>query len=664
MCDDGRDNHASGQPPDAAPPRSNSSNQKKANVERTLSHPTTSSDSPKLSCQKNAIENNSVLSIAQDSRQGSHAIVADDQTLTTGQILLECPSASIALDPLYRQSHCGFCANEIQQKVWGEKNNSNISEDPTISNVSATCCQGCHLIAICPNCHDHGATDWHSSSGECGLLQTLLESFRDVIFGSSSGEDDEETVTMDLVSQQIESIYIITMRLLLRRHLQQQSIEAAAAAACPLPKIDWSLFDTLYSSPLTTTTASPSSTNDASSFVAVMAALLQVMNTRLLQKRENQKREQSSSRPLVAPTMVLNPHDCIDVFGKCRGCCHAITDLSRPLGAQNLGMALFLPHSFYNHACAPNAFLSCLLPRDNINDTNDSESATAVVPCAVTARVVCWSQQPVQPGESVTLSYIPLSGLCRRERQMRLRDSYHFICECTVCQENSKEGSAIELAVGGDFAAGVTQDDELMAGLTPLRELQLDCYQKLISTSTTETKADNTETIEDPRMDLIEQCMATLQMAQRGIKNQQIPASHEVSLECHRLLAMAHALLRNGVGDEAKQAMEKEWHHQEHFFLAAESANSILDPSALAIQHKLAAECLQTMLEGDTKHSERSEMQQKLLYHSNAAKDISRQALGEDHPFVRSVLELSCLNQDTLASSSRKRKAECKTNEA
>jgi hypothetical protein len=73
------------------------------------------------------------------------------------------------------------------------------------------------------------------------------------------------------------------------------------------------------------------------------------------------------------PAPANDTHLYTQTLARVLGCSHNITDVSRPLGNQSLGRAMFLEQSFYNHSCVPNAFLSCnfLLPT-----TDDHTSAT------------------------------------------------------------------------------------------------------------------------------------------------------------------------------------------------------------------------------------------------------------------------------------------------
>jgi hypothetical protein len=164
------------------------------------------------------------LAIREDSSQG--AFVVANRTLQAGEILLECPSASIALDSIYRQSHCGFCANEI---LHGDNRDKGASSP----------CSGCQVLSICRKCHDDGVSKWHSQSGECKILQCLVASFRQVF-------SEFQEMPFPTAAQQIDPIYIITIRLAHRRQLDR----GKPYDNNPLPNIDWKLFDLLYSCPI------------------------------------------------------------------------------------------------------------------------------------------------------------------------------------------------------------------------------------------------------------------------------------------------------------------------------------------------------------------------------------------------------------------------------
>jgi hypothetical protein len=269
--------------------------------------------------------------------------------------------------------------------------------------------------------------------------------------------------------------------------------------------------------------------------------------------------------------------------------------------------------------------------------------------------VYCSPENAIK-GDPVTLSYIPLSGLCRMERQLRLQESYHFMCTCNLCQDTAVPGSVgftVEQSVGGDFAADGTSSTnatDLVSTLAPLRELQIDCYQKLTLASSMPPSLERRHNVEDgtmSRIEMIEQCIATVRMAQRGIRNQSIPDSHEVSLECHRLLAVSFSLLGEDShyeeDDEGSLAVDEEREHHLNFFRAVEPVLQLLDPSALAIQHMLMSLCLQSKLDGkpDGKNNDGVkrgsadvDCEKEIMFHATKATEIAWRALGQDHPLV------------------------------
>lgn len=214
---------------------------------------------------------------------------------------------------------------------------------------------------------------------------------------------------------------------------------------------------------------------------------------------------------------------------------------------------------------------------------------------------------------------------------MHLKENYHFDCNCQICRHNP-ESSELEQAVGGEFAATVSSDEELNQILGALRELQIECHQNLTAASTMAVAASDNEE-EDPRTNYIEQCIATLHMAQRGTRNNKIPSSHEVSLECNRLLAVAYSLLR----ETQEDAIDEEWMHHEEFLKAVEKARPLMDPSALAIQHHLAASCLQAKRNNSEEIEKEEELWKQQEIHRKEAIRLAKFAVGEDHAFLSSL---------------------------
>lgn len=244
------------------------------------------------------------------------------------------------------------------------------------------------------------------------------------------------------------------------------------------------------------------------------------------------------------------------IYARVLGCSHAITDVSLPLGKQYLGRALFLQHSFFNHSCTPNAFLSCCLPSSSGERNGKSDQMTnsykQSAPPSLVARVHLLKD--IQEGERITLSYIPLSGWGIQERRSKLLASYGFQCNCEAC---SAPTALLQLPNDVD--------------LDSIREIQYDCNERLLLEAS-KNKQDFDGDHE------IENIISTVQMTRRGIQNQGIPSCHEVSIEVERLLAMAFSLLRD---DRRMESME---YHKE-FFVKVNKLESLFDPVAKATQH-------------------------------------------------------------------------------
>lgn len=196
------------------------------------------------------------------------------------------------------------------------------------------------------------------------------------------------------------------------------------------------------------------------------------------------------------------------ILARVLGCGHAIVDPSLPLGSQVLGRAVFWHHSFYNHSCRPNAFLSCHRAKDHA--------------FGVVAKVHLL--RPIKENEDITLSYIPMSGLSRQERQGLLYESYGFSCQCEYCFSNSN----MDLP---------NKDIDVDS----IREVQFSCNSRLLAASSVTTNAG--AVIDKEGKDEIENVLSLVRMTQRGIQNQKIPETHEVTLEADRLLAMGLSIL-------------------------------------------------------------------------------------------------------------------------
>ena len=428
---------------------------------------------------------------------------AGAEFLPQGTLLLECDAMSIALDPSLWATRCGICAHDIE---------------PSRASIV---CSTCQIVAVCDDCRREESTAVRHAR-ECKALQVFLSLLQRT---SNSPEDaDADTISsflpMDLTS------HLLTIRLL-----------------CSIDGNDkahnwWERFLCLYASPI-----SDDETYNADLIVAGM-------KTRLESSDEEKDPCSGGSKAIYDDSKYQS------VLSRVLGCSHAVTDLSLPLGSQCLGRALFWHHSFYNHACTPNAFLSCCIP-STVMRKHTTDRATDTV----TARVHLIRDVP--PGKPITISYIPMSGISRQERQGRLQTSYGFICHCEEC---SSLTPFIQLPKNADVDA--------------VREVQYSCNARLLSVQEErtepnhETKTSHDDDNASALTDEIESVLSLVRMTQRGIHNQGIPPCHEVSLEAHRLLAMG--LSRLGQYKEAIQ------HHQEFF---KQAVASLMDPVAMATQH-------------------------------------------------------------------------------
>jgi hypothetical protein len=297
-----------------------------------------------------------------------------------------------------------------------------------------------------------------------------------------------------------------------------------------------------------------------------------------------------------------------DIFGRILGCAHAITDItSLPLGEQCLGRALFLKQSFYNHACAPNAYLS-------------------MQPGGATVMAQVRMLRPLQPKEAVTISYIPTSGMDKQERKAKLSTGYHFTCACETCAGDKYE-DLVKVPEGADVNA--------------LREVQFTCNETLVRLEQPADATTTTTTSTTTEKEELENCIATLEMSQKGIGNQNIPGSHEIVIESHRLLAKAYSL-------QGKSAEAIQEHHA--FFQAVEPIDPIFDPVTKATQRLALAKDYKTLEKQDDYQA-----QLKL------ALEGATVALGAEHAFVKGIAEE--LDTDE-APPSKEQKVEENTDEA
>ena len=363
--------------------------------------------------------------------------------------------------------------------------------------------------------------------------------------------------TLQKIDPDLSALLLLTMRLVWRMWFEKKNPKQMREA--PVPMMDWMLLKCIY-------TSTPTLKPEDNPF------------SELEEKVKTTFKELTGSE-----CEWLIQAEWNDIFGRILGCAHAVTDItSLPLGEQCLGRALFMKHSFFNHACAPNAFLS-MQPGD----------------ATVTAQVRML--RPLQPKEAVTISYIPLSGMDKQERQARLLSGYHFTCACESCTGDKFE-DLVKVPDGADVNA--------------LRVVQFTCNETLVRL---EQAVDATNTTTTPEKEELENCIATLEMSKKGIGNQNIPGSHEIVIESHRLLAKAYSL--QGKSAEAIQE------HQA-FFQAVEPIDPIFDPVSKATQRLALAKDYKTL-----------EKQDDYLAQLKLASEGATVALGAEHAFIKGIAE-------------------------
>jgi SET domain len=410
--------------------------------------------------------------------------VAAMKDLKKGTNVMECTAASIALDPPFRRSNCGYCA----------------TQHPKLH-----LCDKCRVIACCQNC----ASGVNRHKNECEALQAL---------GKLLSENE------DTGDPNIDSSHLLTLRILSQRQ-----------------NLDWELSKCLHA-----------------------VSLPEVMDSDIA----------AICAQLQATELSWVGNDIYHLaLARVIGCSHAITDVSLPLGSQSIGRGMFPEHSFYNHSCAPNAFLSCNLMTRGHSDERISKD--------VTARVHLLSD--IKAGDQVSISYIPTSGLGFQERQLRLHQGYEFVCDCDACLNQE-----ILLPPNVDIDS--------------IREIQFHCNERLLKLEDCAVDVDETK-----------QIISLVNMTKRGIENQGIPRSHEISIESDRLLAMAYSL--SGQSEDAIK------YHQS-FFSESTLIGHLFDPVAMATQRLTYADKLEGVVKTE-------QLQQAI--------SALECALGENHPWVQHV---------------------------
>ena len=547
-------------------------------------------------------------------RNGAGVHVVSNKPLRRGEEIISCYAVGLALDPPYRHL-CSYCV--------AGNNVYNVDDDHWRDSSRRTSrCSKCFVASICKGCKDKGADRWHEVSGECNALSSLVYAHHQLFnshvsmkanekntnaeeeeeirggegnlddSGGESGTEKRLTISLSMADE-VDSSYILTVRIMLRRWSDCETKfnanfshkENLNSFSPPFPRIEWTLLKDLY-------TANIGTLEEKQYYDTAIHELCRVMKEQFVKG--------GAEAPIRTGAEWINKKDFDDIMGKVVGCGHAVTDVTTSLGCQCLGRALFLEHSFYNHSCAPNAFLSCQIGGSDVPLKIRSEGEDHQ--CALIARV--HSIKDTQRETPVTLSYIPTSGLDSTERRRRLKQSYDFQCVCDACEQKLAWAQQLESCVHLPDGSDV----EL------IRQMQYDCNNQLL-------KVQNCQDFDkEERINELQCCISTIGMNMRGIRNQGIPPSHEVSIEAHRLLAAAQSLY----GD-----MDASLEEHASFLEAVDAIRDIFDPVALS-----------TSLMEYGKDLAKACKDEKWRSIMTTALDCATSALGKRHDFVRNLQEI------------------------
>lgn len=354
-------------------------------------------------------------------------------------------------------------------------------------------------------------------------------------------------------------------------------------------------------------------------------------------------------------------------LGRVLGCSHAIVDPSLPLGKQTLGRAVYAGHSFFNHSCTPNAYLSSIIPSSSsrTSPTNGSLSSSSLDnQQELKARIHLL--RPVDKGEEITLSYIPLSGLSRQERQESLKESYGFSCSCSACSDPNH--------------SLVLPQNAVMADIDLIRQIQFGLNDKLLDLAekwlkdlrhsiirrehericrknsrnrNTDTNDVNTDSNKVPNQDPaivleLDRVMRRIEMTQKGIANQNLPESHEVSIESDRLLAATCDLWLKAMGESMCVSIESAFESHFEFYRKTEQIQGLFDPVAIGTQCLASSvSCILRAREKQKKKEEegdedegRFSIEEEIQLSGAERKrglKLLAICLGSDHPWVRKL---------------------------
>ena len=576
--------------------------------------------------------------------------VIADKDLSEGSMVLSCKAEAFVLEsPEYRRNHCCYCSRKKHES------------SPLMFCLHCLDNDGNPMIGYCSDCvHEH-KKEHIDNPIECGVLQCLRNT---LVESGGSSSDEEEDAQTKLTNQCVNEIFRSSVSLLTIKLISRQldSYERA------LPDTD-----------------NTASDNDKK--------LSNMDKFRLLyQHKYPVEGAYSVIEHLLAEALdavvdktSIKGHDPKELtrstLGRVLGCSHAIVDPSLPLGKQTLGRAVYAGHSFYNHSCTPNAYLSSILP-----SPSSRLSATHSLFSSINNHDVCAPQEltarihllrPVDKGEEITLSYIPLSGLSRQERQANLKQSYGFSCACSACSD--------------PHHPLVLPPNTVMADIDLIRQIQFGLNDKLLdlaekwlkdlrysiirrehericrknshrrssdnadsnNNSGNNNSSNNKLIRQDPAIVLeLDRIMRRIEMTQKGIANQNLPESHEVSIESDRLGAAACDLWLKSMGESMCVSIESAFESHFEFYRKTEQIQGLFDPVAIGTQCLAASvSCILRAKEKQKKKDENDgvdedegrfsideEIQLSGAERKRGLKLLAI-CLGSDHPWVRKLMK-------------------------
>ena len=537
----------------------------------------------------NKHSNTCLLATTNNSSEGGVFVTAD-QDLQKGDMVLSCESEGFVLgNPDLRRNHCSYCCRKTHES------------STLMFCLHCLDCDGNPMVAYCSDCA-HLHKRYHIDNPvECRVLQCLRSTMTEnnIISSSEIEDEDDEATATAVTNQCLEEIFgssvaLLAIKLVARQCFKTANIVPSAdgntsAKGSNFDSSSWlDKFRLLYEHNLP----------DKGPYTAIATLLAAAFDAVV----DSSKIDQLQESTTASHTALIR-----STLGKVLGCSHAIVDPSLPLGRQTLGRAVYASHSFYNHSCAPNAYLSTILPSSS-SSSNTSTGLASNSPQTLTARVHLL--RPVARGEEITLSYLPLSGLSRTERRDSLQKSYGFFCTCSVCSDNNHP---LVLPPNTDIA-GIESIRQIQFGLNDkindMSEKWFENHRYSIirnehdrirkknsrkrigisnESSCNESNKNGTDLAashqKDPAIVLeLDRILRTIEMTQKGISNQNLPECHEVSIESDRLLAAACDLWLKAMGESLCVSVESAFEAHFEFWGKTEQIQGLFDPVALGTQ--------------------------------------------------------------------------------